>query len=190
MFQEATRESRRSQKIQRPVVPAAQSLFRSTVRVSDFSSAFNTILYYTVHLSLPRDKLSAVHVDSTLVSWVTDCLTGRPPVQITGLCVRADRKQHRFATGTCFCSFFLSLFYTSDFSYLSKTCLLQKFSDDTAILGCICDGKEGEYRSLVDNFVDWCQHNQVKCQEDKGAGGGFLEKEASSCSCHQPGGLH
>ena len=26
-------------------------------------------------------------------------------------------------------------------------------------MGCIRDGQEGEYRSLVDNFVQWCRHN-------------------------------
>ena len=43
--------------------------------------------------------------------------------------------------------------YTADFCYNSDTCHIQRFADDTAILGCIKDDEEEEYRSLVRNFV-------------------------------------
>src|SRR4029434_4637170 len=39
--------------------------------------------------------------------------------------------------------------YTSDFTYNTESCRIQKFSDDSAVVGCIRDGQEGEYRSLV-----------------------------------------
>ena len=34
---------------------------------------------------------------------------------------------------------------------------LQKFSDDSAIVGCIEKGDENEYRTVVDNFVTWSE---------------------------------
>ncbi|KAI4903986.1 hypothetical protein NFI96_007177 [Prochilodus magdalenae] len=39
---------------------------------------------------------------------------------------------------------------------------MQKFSDDTAIVGCVCNGQEREYRSLVEDFVEWCTTNHLK----------------------------
>ncbi|KAI4875195.1 hypothetical protein NFI96_000078 [Prochilodus magdalenae] len=44
--------------------------------------------------------------------------------------------------------------YTSDFKYNSELCHMQKFSDDTAIVGCVRNGQEREYRSLVEDFVE------------------------------------
>ena len=47
---------------------------------------------------------------------------------------------------------FLFLLCTSDFQCNSETCHLQKLSDDLAVVGCI----RGEYRRLVDHFVERC----------------------------------
>ncbi|KAI3369417.1 hypothetical protein L3Q82_007641 [Scortum barcoo] len=46
-----------------------------TVRITffDFSSAFNTI-----QPLLPGEKLRVMGVDDTMISWITDYLTGRP----------------------------------------------------------------------------------------------------------------
>ena len=57
--------------------------------------------------------------------------------------------------------------YTSDFRYNKESCHLQKFSDDTAIVGCIRDGQEGEYRSLVEDFVQWCKLNHLQLNTTK-----------------------
>ena len=57
--------------------------------------------------------------------------------------------------------------YTSDFTYNTESCHIQKFSDDSAIVGCIRDGQEGEYRSLVDNFVQWCRNNHIQLNTTK-----------------------
>ncbi|XP_061090145.1 uncharacterized protein LOC133123683 [Conger conger] len=39
---------------------------------------------------------------------------------------------------------------------------MQKFSDDTAIVACIGDGQEDDYRNLVDDFVQWCNVNHMQ----------------------------
>ena len=41
------------------------------------------------------------------------------------------------------------------------------FHDDTAIVGCIKGGQEGEYRRLVDTFVRWCRTNQLQLNATK-----------------------
>ncbi|KAI4875625.1 hypothetical protein NFI96_009276 [Prochilodus magdalenae] len=51
--------------------------------------------------------------------------------------------------------------------YNSGTCHLQKFSDDTAIVGCIRNGQEAEYRKLVSDFVSWCKLNQLQLNISK-----------------------
>ena len=44
---------------------------------------------------------------------------------------------------------------------------IQKFSDDTAIMGCIRDDEEEEYRSLVRNFAVWCHTNNLQLNNSK-----------------------
>ncbi|KAI3363774.1 hypothetical protein L3Q82_001205 [Scortum barcoo] len=51
--------------------------------------------------------------------------------------------------------------YTSDFQYKSEFCHVQKFADDTAIVGCIRSGQEDEYRELIKDFVTWCDSNHL-----------------------------
>jgi len=51
--------------------------------------------------------------------------------------------------------------------YDSDSCHLQKFSDDSAVLGCIREGEEGEYRTLVDNFVEWSEQNHLRLNVSK-----------------------
>ncbi|KAI4882175.1 hypothetical protein NFI96_005771 [Prochilodus magdalenae] len=97
-----------------------------------FSSAFNTI-----QPLLLRDKLMKMEVDMHLVTWITDYL-----------------KRETTA--------FLFTLYTSDFKYNSELCHMQKFSDDTAIVGCVRNGSGEEYRSLVEDFVEWCTTNHLK----------------------------
>ena len=122
----------------------------------DFSRAFNTIQ----PLSL-RDKLTRMQVDPLLVTWITDYLTGRPQYVRLGGCTSDTVLSSTGAPqGTVFSPFLFTL-YTSDFMYNSETCHLQKFSDDTAIVGCVRGGQEEEYRGLVSDFVTWCHSNQL-----------------------------
>ena len=57
--------------------------------------------------------------------------------------------------------------YTSDFQYNSESCHLQKYSDDSAVIGCISDGQEAEYRELVGQFVKWCGNNHLILNTNK-----------------------
>ncbi|TWW57796.1 hypothetical protein D4764_07G0005150 [Takifugu flavidus] len=62
-----------------------------------------------------------------------------------------NRSEHGARQGTVLSPFLFTL-YTSDFSHNSDSCHLQKFSDDTAIVGRVSEGKELEYREVITNF--------------------------------------
>ena len=128
----------------------------SAVRVMffDFSSAFNTI-----RPALLRRKMEDAGVGEQLAAWTTDYLTNRPQY----VRLRDCRSEVAICStgapqGTVLSPFLFSL-YTSDFTYNTSNCHLQKFSDDSAIVGCVSEGDEMEYRSVIKDFVDWCESN-------------------------------
>ncbi|KAI3353943.1 hypothetical protein L3Q82_005147 [Scortum barcoo] len=54
-----------------------------------------------------------------------------------------------------------------DFRFCSQSCHLQKFSDDSAIVGCITRGLKEGYRSVVDRFVEWYGLNHLQLNVTK-----------------------
>ena len=62
---------------------------------------------------------------------------------------------------------FLFTLYTTDFQYNTGSCHLQKFTDDSAVVGCISEGQEEEYRALVDNVVEWTGQNHLRLNISK-----------------------
>ncbi|TWW59213.1 hypothetical protein D4764_06G0007430 [Takifugu flavidus] len=62
---------------------------------------------------------------------------------------------------------FLFTTYTADFQYHSETCHLQKYSDDTVIVGYVENGQEDEYRDLVESFVRWSMENLLQLNVTK-----------------------
>ena len=128
----------------------------------DFSSAFNTI-----QPRLLQDKLTSMAVDPYLVSWITDYLTDRPQYVRMGDCLSSMVTSSTGAPQGTVLSPILFTLYTSDFKHNSDTCHIQKYSDDTAIVACIREGDEGEYRALVADFVEWCQQNQLQLNVSK-----------------------
>ncbi|KAI4894307.1 hypothetical protein NFI96_005585 [Prochilodus magdalenae] len=136
----------------------------STVRVMffDFSSAFNTI-----QPALLGDKLNVMQVDAPLVSWIVDYLTGRPQYVRLYHCVSDRVVSNTGAPQGTVLSPFLFTLYTTDFNYCTETCHLQKFSDDSAVVGCISRGDEDEYRATVNDFVAWCELNHLQLNVTK-----------------------
>jgi len=70
------------------------------------------------------------------------------------------------AQGTVLSPFLFTL-YTDDFLFHSESSHLQKFSDDSAIVGCVSEGKEEEYRGVVDSFIGWCETNHLHLNTTK-----------------------
>ena len=69
------------------------------------------------------------------------------------LWVRCGGLQHGCPTRHC--ALPLSL-HPVHFRYIPDSCHLQKFSDDTAIVGGVTKGNELEYRGVITSFVEWC----------------------------------
>ncbi|KAI3357979.1 hypothetical protein L3Q82_003006 [Scortum barcoo] len=128
----------------------------------DFSSAFNTI-----QPRLLGDKLQLAGVDHHLTTWILDYLTHRPQfVRVQGF--ESDRLLCSTGApqGTVLAPFLFTL-YTADFSYNTPSCHLQKFSDDSAVVGLITDGDDREYRGLIQDFADWCLRNNLQINDGK-----------------------
>lgn len=136
----------------------------STVRIMfmDFSSAFNNI-----RPALLGSKLTAMQVDPPLVSWITDYLTGRPQYVRLQDSVSDTVVSSTGAPQGTVLSPFLFTMYTSDFQFHSDSCHLQKFADDSAIVGCVGEGKEEEYRGIVESFIEWCAINHLHINSTK-----------------------
>lgn len=136
----------------------------STVRIMffDFSSAFDTI-----RPALLGEKLTAMQVDAPLVSWIVDYLTGRPQYVRLQHCVSDSIISNTGAPQGTVLSPFLFTIYTTDFNYHTESCHLQKFSDDSVVVGCIREGDETEYRAVVRDFVTWCGQNHLQLNMTK-----------------------
>ncbi|KAI3352563.1 hypothetical protein L3Q82_005206 [Scortum barcoo] len=89
---------------------------------------------------------------------------------------------------------FLFTLYTADFSYNTPSCHLQKFSDDSAVVGLITDGDDREYRGLIQDFADWCLRNnlQINAGKTKELVVDFRRRRhsLSACTGEHPGNGH
>ncbi|XP_051789625.1 uncharacterized protein LOC127529603 [Erpetoichthys calabaricus] len=106
-------------------------------------------------------------VDSYLVAWIMDYLTDRPQYVRLGNC-RSDIVVSNTGApqGTVLSPVLFSQ-HTSDFQYNSESCHVQNFAVDTAIMGCIRNGLEEEYRNLIKDFVKWCDSNHLHLNTSK-----------------------
>jgi len=106
-------------------------------------------------------------VDDSTVSWITDYLTGRPQyVRLGSVLSDVVVSDVGAPQGTVLSPFLFTL-YTTDFQFNSESCHLQKYSDDSAVVGCIRGGDDREYRALVDNFVEWTEQNHLRLNVSK-----------------------
>src|SRR4029434_10042606 len=110
----------------------------------DFSGAFNTI-----QPLLLREKLERMGVDPFFTSWIIDYLMERPQFVRLGSCASDIVVSSTGAPQGTVLAPFLFTFYTSDFTYNTESCHVQKYSHDTAIVACVREEQEGEYRDLT-----------------------------------------
>ncbi|KAK7896388.1 hypothetical protein WMY93_021713 [Mugilogobius chulae] len=125
------------------------------------------IAFNTIQPLLLRDKLETAGVDCDLAEWILDYLTNRPQFVRARDCV-SDLLTCSVGApqGTVLAPFLFTL-YTADFRHNADSCVLQKFSDDSAIIGFITDDNDAEYRGLTQDFVDWCQQNHLLLKAGK-----------------------
>uniref|UniRef100_A0A8C6KTV4 Reverse transcriptase domain-containing protein n=1 Tax=Nothobranchius furzeri TaxID=105023 RepID=A0A8C6KTV4_NOTFU len=136
----------------------------STVRVMffDFSSAFNTIQPDVV-----CQKLQKTQVGASTIAWIKDYLKNRPLFVRLKNCTSNQAISNIGAPQGTVLSPYLFTLYTSDFQYKSETCHLHKYSDVSAVVRCIRDGQEAEYKELVERFVAWCENNHLTLNVNK-----------------------
>ncbi|TWW59308.1 hypothetical protein D4764_06G0008380 [Takifugu flavidus] len=101
-------------------------------------------------------------MDAPLVAWIEDYLTSRPQFVRLRSCMSDPLMSNTGAPQGTVLSPFLFTTYTADFQYHSETCHLQKYSDDTVIVGFVENGQEDEYRDLVESFVRWSRENLLQ----------------------------
>ena len=120
----------------------------------DFSSAFNTIQPVPLY-----KKLQETQLDVSKTTWIIDYQTNRPVCETKGLGVWEGGQQHRSSTGHCTLTVSLHSVHLRFPLYISESCLIQKHSDESAVVGCARAGQKAEYRELVDHFwgVVWEQ---------------------------------
>uniref|UniRef100_A0A1A8MF94 Reverse transcriptase domain-containing protein n=1 Tax=Nothobranchius pienaari TaxID=704102 RepID=A0A1A8MF94_9TELE len=120
----------------------------------DFSSAFNTIQPHIL-----GNKLLDFKLHNSTTAWILDYLLNRPQfVRVGGKCSDLIFTNSGAPQGTVLSPFLFTL-YTADYRHSLPSCHLQKFSDDTALLGLIFRGDDLAYREEVNSFVRWCDAN-------------------------------
>ena len=128
----------------------------------DFSSAFNTI-----QPTLLAEKLARMGVDNHLVAWIKDYLSERPQFVRLQDCRSDVLVSNTGAPQGTVLSPFLFTLYTSDFRFNSKTCHLQKFSDDTVVVSQISGDNTAEHEGVVRDFVQWSDANHLRLNASK-----------------------
>lgn len=104
------------------------------ITLFDFSSAFDMV--QPVQLS---KKLSVIKVYLNLEACITDYLMDRLQYVKLQHCLSDVVKSNTGTPKGTLLPLFLLILYTSDFCYSSWKCHLQKFFDDSSIVGCIAD---------------------------------------------------
>lgn len=122
------------------------------------------------------------HHPATFAEWETTDDDGQLTHGLLGYCL-PDRQATVFLSWHCSALFvvvsdvgppqttvlspFPFTLYTSDFHYISESAHLQKFPHDSAVVGCVSDGQEVEYKALVSDFVEWSGRNHLRLNEAK-----------------------
>lgn len=115
----------------------------------NFSGDFDTI-----RPALLVEKLMEIQIRAPLVSQIMYYLAGRQQYVYQQSCVSDGKASNTWALRNCPFSLILhSLHHKSQLS--SESCHLQKFSDNSATVGCISRGEETEYRAVFSDFVTW-----------------------------------
>lgn len=114
-----------------------------------------------------REKLEKLSVDPVFIEWISNYLEGRLQYVRLGNAVSGTVVTNIGAPQGTVLSPFLFTLYTSDFAYSSASCHIQKYSDDTAVVACVKEGNEVEYRRVIEDFTHWSRCNGLLLNTSK-----------------------
>ena len=106
-------------------------------------------------------------VDPHLSAWTISYLTDRPQYVRLQDCVSDVVMSSTGAPQGAVLGPFLFTVYTADFRHNTSSCHMQKFSDDTAIVGRVSEENDQEYREVIGDFVNWYESNHLHINASK-----------------------
>ncbi len=145
----------------------------------DYSSAFNTIVPATLVV-----KLKTLGLNRSLCSWILDFLTGRSQVVRMGNNTSSPLVLNTGAPQGCVLSPLLHSLYTHDCTATHSSNVINKFADDTMVIGLITDNDETAYREEVSTLTKCGEPPLNQHRQDQGAGGGLQETEQRTHTHH------
>ncbi|KAI4889294.1 hypothetical protein NFI96_000254 [Prochilodus magdalenae] len=122
----------------------------------DYSSAFNTIVPSRLDI-----KLRDLGLNSSLCSWILNCLTDRRQVVKLAGITSSSLTLSTGAPQGCVLSPLLYSLYTHDCTARHSSNVIIKFADDTTIVGLISNNNEEAYREEVSFLTHWCWENNL-----------------------------
>ena len=128
----------------------------------DFSSAFNTIQRHIM-----VDKLRELGVPQYLQLWVLDYLTNRPQYVRTQFESSSVLTLNTGAPQGCVLSPILFLLYTNALQWNSSQVFVEKYADDTVIVGLLSDDNVEEYHKCIDFVYSWHNNNYLNLNASK-----------------------
>ncbi|KAI5607308.1 hypothetical protein C0J50_7060 [Silurus asotus] len=122
----------------------------------DYSSAFNTIISFTL-----TSKLEVLGLSLPLCQWISNFLTDRPQAVRVGKHTSSTLTLSAGAPQGCVLSPLLYSLYTHDCKATSNSTTIIKFADDTVVVGLISNNDEMAYLQEVKNLERLCQENNL-----------------------------
>ena len=118
--------------------------------------------FASFHCSLAcRPKGVTYILPSSVISWIFDYLTSRLQyVRLNGLLSSAISTNTGAPQGTVLAPSLFAL-YTALCRSTDESCPVVKFADDTELVGKISDDEDAIYHKQIENFVNWCDKNDL-----------------------------
>ncbi len=128
----------------------------------DFSSAFNTIIpQQLIH------NLNLLGLNTSLCNWILDFLTARPQSVRVGRDTSSTTTLSTGAPQGCVLSPLLFTMLTHDCTAKSSSNHINKFADETTVVGLIKNNNETHYREEVAQLAEWCGANNLSLNVGK-----------------------
>ena len=136
-----------------------------------FDNSVRLLFFYFSHAIRPHlliNKMMKMKIRVYYCRWIMNYLSERSQYVRLDQGIRFDCvfSNTGMPQGTVLVPFLFTV-YTFDCRSMTQKCPLIKFVDDTAMAGLIGKGDESEFRSQVNNVVDYCDRNYLELNVSK-----------------------